>query len=178
MNAVVEILTRAQQENLPCLLVGGHAVILYQVPRFTRDIDFVIPDEMTERWLEFLGRLSYRIYHRTDAFIQLEPAVPGAMPPVDLMLVDGSTWAKLLAKSEERDAGEGMRLPVPHPWHLIAMKLTAAKSPNRRAGSSDWSDIFDLLQVCKIDLADQEFRSMVVQFGGEESLRRLEEGTQ
>jgi hypothetical protein len=39
LNAVVETLKRAQQETLPCLVVGGHAVILYQVPRFTRDSD-------------------------------------------------------------------------------------------------------------------------------------------
>lgn len=174
MNAVVEILKRAQQEQLPGLLVGGHAVILYQVPRFTRDIDFVIPEEAIDRWLEFLQRLSYRIYHRTEAFIQLEPATPGTMPPVDLMLVDQSTWTKLNVQAEERDAGEGMHLRVPHPWHLIAMKLSAAKSPTRRAGASDWSDILDLLRTCKIDLADPEFRKLVVKFGGDEALQRME----
>jgi hypothetical protein len=177
VNAVIEILKRAQQEQLPCLLVGGHAVILYQVPRFTRDIDFVVPDEATGRWLDFLQRLRYRVYHRTGAFIQLEPATPGSMPPVDLMLVDENTWAKLIAKAESRDAGEGMHLPVPHPWHLIAMKLTAAKSAVRRAGALDWSDIFDLLRTCKIDLADPEFRKLVVQFGGEEALYRMEHQT-
>jgi hypothetical protein len=154
LNAVVEILKRAQQEELPCLLVGGHAVILYQVPRFTRDIDFVVPDAATDRWLDFLQRLKYQVYHRTSAFIQLEPDTPGTMPPVDLMLVEEGTWAKLLAQAQERDAGEGMHLMVPHPWHLIAMKLTAANATTRRAGASDWSDIFDLLRTCKIDLGD------------------------
>ncbi len=176
MNPAVEILKRAQEQQLPCLLVGGHAVILYNIPRFTRDIDFVVPDEAVERWLDFLQKLSYGVYHRTGAFIQLEPATPGTMPPVDLMLVDETTWAKLLAKAEQRDAGEGILLPVPHPWHLIAMKLTAAKSPVRRAGASDWSDIFDLLRTCKIDLADPEFRQLVMQFGGEESLERMDRG--
>ncbi len=99
------------------------------------------------------------------------------MPPVDLMLVDESTWAKLLAQAQERDAGEGMHLQVPHPWHLIAMKLTAAKSATRRTGASDWSDIFDLLRTCKIDLADPEFRKLVVQYGGEEALHRMEHET-
>ncbi len=178
MNAVVEILKRAQQEKLPSLLVGGHAVILYQIPRFTRDIDFVVPENATEQWLDFLQRLGYRVYHRTDAFIQLEPATPGSMPPVDLMLVDQSTWEKLDGQAEERDAGEGMHLRVPHPWHFIAMKLTAAKSPQRRAGAADWSDILDLLRTCKIDLADPEFRKLVVQFGGNEALNRMENQNQ
>lgn len=177
MNAVVEILKRAQAEELPCLLVGGHAVILYAVPRFTRDIDFLIPDDAVERWLEFLQRLRYRVYHRTGAFIQLEPATPGSMPPIDLMLADESTWGKLLEKAQQRDAGEGMHLPVPHPWHLIAMKLAAAQSSTRRAGASDWPDIFDLLRTCEVDLHDREFREIVLQFGGEEALRRMEEGS-
>lgn len=174
MNAVVEILKRTQQEQLPCLVVGGHAVILYQIPRFTRDIDFVVPDEAMERWLDFLQRLQYRVYHRTGAFIQLEPAAPGSLPPVDLMLVDKDTWSKLQAKAQSRDAGEGLRLPVPHPWHLIAMKLTAARSATRRAGASDWSDIFDLLRTCGIDLNDPEFRQLVVQFGGDDALNRID----
>lgn len=174
MNAVVEILRRAQAENLPCLLVGGHAVILYQIPRFTRDIDLLIPDAATERWLDFLQRLKYRVYHRTGAFLQLEPETPGSLPPVDLMLVDEDTWVKLRAKAEERDAGDGLRLPVPHPWHLIAMKLTAANAATRRAGASDWSDIFDLLRTCEIDLKDGEFRQLVMQFGGKAALEHME----
>ena len=153
-------------------------MILYQVPRFTRDLDLVIPDGAADRWLDFLQRLKYRVYHRVDAFIQLEPATPGSMPPVDLMLVDEGTWAKLLAQAQVRDAGDGMRLSVPHPWHLIAMKLTAAKSAARRAGASDWGDIFDLLRTCKIDLTDPEFRKLVVRYGGEEALQRMEGGTQ
>jgi hypothetical protein len=176
MSVVLEIVKRAQQEKLPGLLVGGHAVILYAVPRFTRDIDFLVPDHAVEQWLGFLQRLSYRVYHRTEAFIQLEPATPGTLPPIDLMLVDEKTWANLLAKAEERDAGEGMRLAVPHPWHLIAMKLTAAKAPGRRATGSDWSDILDLIRTCKIDLADPEFRQLVIRFGGEEALQRMKEG--
>jgi hypothetical protein len=126
LNAVVEILRRAQQENLPCLLVGGHAVILYQIPRFTRDIDFLVPDEAVQPWVDFLQRLQYRIYHRADAFVQLEPAVPGSLPPT------------------------------------------------RRAGASDWSDIFDLLRTCEIDLKDPEFQNLVVQFGGDEALDRMQ----
>ena len=92
MNAIIDILKRAGQAQLPHLLVGGHAVILYRVPRFTRDLDLVIPGEAIDQWLEFLQRLTYGIYHRTDAFVQLEPATSGIMPPVDLMLVDKDTW--------------------------------------------------------------------------------------
>ena len=56
------------------------------------------------------------------------------------------------------------------------MKLTAAKAPGRRATGSDWNDILDLMRTCKIDLADPEFRQLVIRFGGEEALQRMEEG--
>ncbi|MGI9173431.1 MAG: hypothetical protein ACR2F0_08995 [Chthoniobacterales bacterium] len=174
MNVIVEIVKRARLEELPCLVVGGHAVILYQIPRFTRDLDFLIPDEAVDRWLDFLQRLSYRVFHRTGAFIQLEPATAGSRPPVDLILVDEQTWIKLIGKAQERDAGEGLSLPVPHPWHLIAMKLRATKSATRRADAVDWSDILDLVQTCRIDLSDPEFQKIVLQFGGEESLQRMQ----
>lgn len=175
VNAVIEIVKRARGEELPCLVVGGHAVILYQIPRFTRDLDFLIPEEAVDRWLDFLLRLSYSVFHRTGAFIQLEPATPGSLPPVDLMLVDKQTWGKLVAEAQEREAGEGLSLPVPHPWHLIAMKLAAAKSATRRSSAVDWSDILELLQTCKIDLGDPEFQKVVIQFGGEEALQRMQE---
>ncbi|MBA2271512.1 MAG: hypothetical protein H0W20_13100 [Chthoniobacterales bacterium] len=174
MNGLYELADRARREKLPFLVVGGHAVILYHVPRFTRDIDLLIPESAATAWLEFLQKFRYRVYHQTEAFIQLEPFEPGTLPPVDLMLVDAGTWAKLEAKAVEREAGGDLRLPVPHVWHLIAMKLAAAQSIQRRKEASDWPDVLHLVRVCQIDLANPDFRSMVMQYGGKEALRRLE----
>lgn len=174
MNGLYELVERARREALPFLIVGGHAVILYNVPRFTRDIDLLIPEQALASWLEFLSRFRFRIYHQTDAFVQLEPAEPGSLPPVDLMLVDAATWDKLTAKAEERDSGRELRLPVPHVWHLIAMKLAASSSAQRRAEALDWADVLQLVKVCKINLADPEFRRIVQQYGGEDALARLQ----
>ncbi len=177
MHGLYELAERARREELPFLVVGGHAVILYNVPRFTRDIDLLVPESAMAQWLAFLSRFRYRIYHRTDAFVQLEPDEPGTLPPVDLMLVDAETWTKLAAKAVERETGGELRLPVPHVWHLIAMKLAAAKSSHRRAAAVDWSDIFHLVEACQIDLADSEFRSIVRQYGGNDALQRLDSET-
>ena len=125
-------------------------------------------------WLEFLRKFHYRVYHQTNAFIQLEPEAPGTLPPVDLMLVDEGTWSKLIAKAEERETGKELRLPVPHVWHLIAMKLSAANSPQRRIEASDWSDIIQLIRVCKIDPTNPDFRSIVLRYGGEDAWQRLQ----
>lgn len=36
------------------ILIGGNAVIAHGVPRFTRDVDFVIPERETMPWRQFL----------------------------------------------------------------------------------------------------------------------------
>ena len=41
----------AQTHQLPFLLIGGNAVIRYGIPRFTRDIDLLIPDTHEKAWL-------------------------------------------------------------------------------------------------------------------------------
>lgn len=38
------------------LLIGDNAVIAYGVPRFTRDLDFVIPDREENGWRKFSRR--------------------------------------------------------------------------------------------------------------------------
>jgi hypothetical protein len=46
---------RAQESGLSeYLLIGGSAVITYGAPRFTRDLDFVIPDREQIGWRTFL----------------------------------------------------------------------------------------------------------------------------
>ena len=35
-----------------------------------------------------------------------------------------------------------------------------------------------IVQTCKIDVSDPEFRKLIIQFGGGESLRRVDEGMQ
>jgi len=175
MLPVFDLLQRINRSDFPFLVVGGHAVILHGIPRFTRDLDLLIPENSIESWLTLLGKLGYQSYHRSEAFVQLEASAQGALPPVDLMIVDSTTWSKLLEKSLEQNSGAGGVLPVPHPWHLIAMKLQAASAPTRRGSAVDWSDILQLILSCSINIADPEFRAIVLKYGGDSALQRIDE---
>lgn len=172
--SIVQIVQKAEEQKLPCLLVGGHAVILYGVTRFTRDFDLLIPDTHEEPWTRFLsGQFHYRRYHATHAFLQFDHTSPD-FPPIDIMLVDGSTWEKLRAKARTLPLDKGVSAPVPHPAHLVALKLAAVSSRYRRRGNADWADIVNLIQEQELSLDDPEFRALVLRYGGEETLKRLQ----
>ena len=103
-----KILSSADERNLPFLLIGGNAVILYGHPRNTIDLDLLIPQSKRSAWLDLVHGLGFRLHHGTDAFVQLEPASrEGA--PIDLMLVDERTWELLAARPERREVLGCMR---------------------------------------------------------------------
>ena len=155
------------------LLIGGNAVIAHGVPRFTRDIDFVIPEAQKATWRSFLEGHGFPFFHGTPAFEQYEDPTK-RKPRVDLMIVDEGTWEKLFSDAWNYDLGDGISARVASPQHLIAMKLKACLSQHRREDAVDWSDIVELSLLHQFDPAkDEKFSDFVLQFGGEGLHRRL-----
>ncbi len=155
------------------LVIGGHAVIVYGVPRFTRDIDFLIPSDLSLRWRDLLEPLGYRFGHGTAAFEQFFPSNESALPRIDLMLVDRSTWGKLSAAAETHPFSEGLSLRVPAAKHMIALKLNAATSPTRQRASQDWDDVSELIRRCNLDIHEPELEALILRYGGEGAWSRL-----
>jgi hypothetical protein len=169
------LVQEAQARSLPFILVGGHAAILLGVPRFTRDIDFLITDVDRQKWKEFLEEMGYRLYHRVHAFDQFESKVRQEPPmsPVDLMLVDASTWEKLSAAAVMRRMEEGFSVRVPNPLHLIAMKLQASKAPFRKPNNQDFQDVIQLILANGVDLTDPEVGAIIQKYGSNEVLDQI-----
>ncbi|MEM7603165.1 MAG: nucleotidyltransferase [Verrucomicrobiota bacterium] len=177
-NLLADTLQRICSRAVECevvdfLLIGGNAVIAYGVPRFTRDIDFVIPEDALPTWRDLLEMENYRCFQATHAFAQFED-VSAIAPRVDLMIVDQSTWEKLLGEAREAEYGRGIPLKVAAVEHLIAMKLRAVKSPQRRFDAVDWQDIIELSYREGLDPGKHEqFRNLVLDFGSEDLLEKL-----
>lgn len=178
-NPVEQVLTRIASAALAeglCdfLLVGGNAVILYGVPRFTRDVDFLIPAEDDLRWRSFLEGQGFRFIHGTPGFAQFE-GPDSCCPRIDLMLVDRSTWDKLVAESTLHSIAEGLSLRLPVVHHLIAMKLRASRSATRANPEQDWSDCVELVRRHGYTLEEPGFHALVLKYGGPEGVQRLRE---
>ena len=155
------------------LLIGGNAVIAHGVPRFTRDVDFVIPERVNLEWRSFLEQQGFFFLHGTTAFQQFHDSA-GGKPGIDLMLVHESTWNKLSADAWILDLGGQLTARVASPQHIIAMKLKACLSEHRRDDAVDWSDIVELSRVHGFDpRTDEKFAAFVLEFGGETLLQKL-----
>lgn len=170
---VVTILRASAERGLPRLLIGGNAVILLGFIRTTADFDLMVPVSARSRWVDLLRELGWKLYNGTGAFAQFEAAEKGGTP-FDRMFVSAETWDKVVAGAREVElAGEFVHLPKPE--FLVALKLHAALSPTRSKPESDWEDIRQIVRICGLDPAEPAFRAIILRYGGEHALARIEE---
>lgn len=173
LESLAEIIRKAEDLKLPYLLVGGHAVVLYGIPRFTHDFDLLIPETKVEAWTQFLTtHFHYRLFHSSHAFLRFENDLPN-YPVTDFVVVDWSTWKKLIARAEIRPLTSNTSVRLPRPAHLIAMKLTALSAPHRRKDNFDWFDIINLIREQKLSLEDPELQAIILRYGNNEILQKL-----
>src|SRR5688500_968978 len=116
----------SREQDLPFLLIGGHAVNLFGYSRDTHDIDLLIRREQSPKWKEIILNMGYSVFKEEDNFVQFSPKRAPAAWPLDLMLVTNETFAKLFAASTER-LENGVPFKVPAVEHLIALKLHVLK---------------------------------------------------
>jgi hypothetical protein len=146
---VVAVLRAAAERGLPSLVIGGVAVILSGDTRSTSDLDLLVPEDKRPEWLDLMRELDFRVFHGTEAFVQLE-AGPGGGAPVDLMFVDKATWTTLIDRARVVDLG-GEPVLLPRPQSLVALKLHSAGSATRSKPALDWEDIRQIVRICGLD---------------------------
>jgi len=150
--------TSSRDLSLRFLVIGGHAINAYGYTRTTLDADILIAVEDAKRFRMVFEELGHQWEGETNAFVRFAPV--GGDPvsqPIDLMLVDRSTFDQMDAQKVWLHFGEAL-LPVPSPLHLIALKLHAMRNPERFATGRDLADILQLIRICAIDLQSAEFQ--------------------
>ena len=143
----------AKARGLPYLLIGGYAVIAHGFPRLTFDVDLAIERARKSEWLQCAAALGYSVHHDGGAFLQLGSKEHDW--PLDFMLLNDSTFAKLSATSVERTI-DGVTVRIPSVLHLIALKIHALNHTRTRRFLKDFEDVTELIQRDKIDLASPE----------------------
>lgn len=95
-----------------------------------------------------------------------------AMGRIDFVYVSGETAAKIFDNAKQvltLNQGE-MKLPVPKPEHLVAMKLFAMKNDPTRA-FQEIADIHYLLMLP--DINEEEIREYFKKYGFQEQLKGI-----
>lgn len=161
----------ADQRGLGFLVIGGLAVNAHGYSRFTGDVDVLVRRSEADAWVGALGEMGYAPTNRTGAFVQLAPPLPGLWP-VDLMLVNDSTFAHLAAEAREANLA-GTRVRIPSVEHLCALKLHVLKQALPHRDSKDLTDLIHLIRFNRIDPKDAAFRRLVEKYGTSALYERL-----
>jgi hypothetical protein len=161
LTAVSNFLDRRGQ---PFAVIGGISMAAYGMVRTTLDLDLVTPAAAQEDLIEFLEADGYDTLHRSSGYsnhIHPDPE----MGRIDVVYVGGDTARQVFSNLRIVDGPADLRIPVPRPEHLAAMKIFAIKNdPERRL--AELEDIRFLLSLDDIDR--DEVRGYFARYGLEE----------
>ena len=164
---------RARRLSLPYLLIGGHAVNVYAEPRATLDVDLLVQQEDKTRWVSMLSDEGFQLSRDGGNFLQFQPPY-GTNWRLDLMLVNADTFQKLKADSREVSS-LGLRIIVPSPLHLIALKLHAMVHGPTDRYEKDFVDIVGIARNEKLDPQSELLGDIFARFGTVEIYDRFKE---
>lgn len=133
-------------------LIGGVALATYGVSRTTQDLDFIVDLAGQDALIDFLESLGYRTLHRSRSYSNHLHSDPDR-GRLDFVYVSPETGDQLFAGCLPRQGPAGLRVPVPRPEHLAALKILAMKNDPART-FQDLADIRSLLVLPGVDRAE------------------------
>jgi hypothetical protein len=167
------IATRAAKANLACLLAGGHAVIVHGHPRSTFDLDLVVRREDREGWLRLARDMGYELFHEGKTFLQFNATRAEGLP-LDLMIVNEDTFAKLMAEAVPAPPATA-DVKVVSLRHLLALKCHAIKHGHAGRIEKDLDDVIRLVEVNRLDIGKPEIRDLFLKHGTRDLYEKVQQ---
>ena len=141
MREIIDLFWRSQ---IPFLVIGGHAVNLYNVHRTTQDVDCMVAASDKPAVAAMLVERGFVESPQEAGFSRFRHSSL-SYPVVDVMQVNEATWSKMWPVRKETELF-GVPVSVPALPHLIALKLHAIKQNPARL-LKDGSDITQLVST-------------------------------
>jgi hypothetical protein len=159
-----------EEKQHPYAVIGGVGLAAYGMPRATCYLDLVLDANAQAAMIQFLESLGYETLHRSTGYSNHRHA-EREMGSVDVVYVRDETSRRVFDASRVLEGPGGLRVPIPSPEHLIAMKVVAMKNDPSRT-YQDMADIRFLLTLADVDR--DEVRSQFEKHGLLERYRELE----
>ncbi|MBI4659630.1 MAG: hypothetical protein HY735_12390 [Verrucomicrobia bacterium] len=153
----------ARSRGLEFLVIGAHAVFHHGCPRESADLDLLVRKNARGEWLDLLASLGYRVFQEREVFLQLNASEREAWP-VDLMLVNDETFAKMREAAVEVEFADAKGL-IPCVEHLIALKLHALKHGRIHRFLKDFQDVEGIVRKNELDLKSESIRQLFLKHG-------------
>lgn len=133
----------------PWAVVGGVGLAALGLARTTLDLDLAVPAAAQSELIAFVESLGYRTLYRSAGFSNHEHDLD-SFGRVDFVYLDEETARRLFGEASERAGPGGLRVRVPRPEHLAAMKVAAMRSDPERT-FQELADIRFLLTLPGVD---------------------------
>jgi hypothetical protein len=171
VNPLETIAARAAEKGLTFLLAGGHAVIAHGHPRNTFDLDLIICRDARESWIKVVHEMGYTLHHEGPTFLQFNSPKKEDLP-LDLMLVNGETFARLMAEASPVSPSTP-QAKVVSLRHLLSLKCHAIKYGHPGRIVKDADDVLQLVLVNGIDINAPEMRELFLKHGTAELYEKV-----
>ncbi|WP_038166542.1 nucleotidyl transferase AbiEii/AbiGii toxin family protein [Verrucomicrobium sp. BvORR106] len=159
LQLVIQSLASAQDEGkLRFHLIGGYGLDAHHYHRDTRDLDILIASDEAEVVHEIVSLLGYVQHDKTPAFLRYWHPTDAKFLPIDVMLVNSSTFAKLSSDSITHSF-QGVEVTCPSVASFIALKLHALKNNPGRT-RKDLNDIAALVEKNPGSVTLQEVKAL------------------
>lgn len=146
-------------------------MIAHGYARATFDLDLIIRRDDRDNWTELAREAGYALYREGGTFLQFNPANPEVLP-LDLMLVNDSTFAGLMAEAIPAPASaEGAQMVSLR--HLLALKCHAIKNGHARRIVKDADDVIRLVEANRLDVNEPEIRQLFLKHGTAEFYEKI-----
>ena len=153
----------ALEKGLEYLVIGAHAVFYHGSPRESGDLDLLVRKRFRPEWLDLFQAIGYPLFVEREVFLQLNPPDREAWP-VDLMLVNDETFAKMRTAALEVNFADAKGL-IPCVEHLIALKLHALKNGRIHRFLKDFQDVEGIIRKNALDLQSERIRQLFLKYG-------------
>ena len=169
--ALVLLLKLFRDKSIKVVLVGGLACGVWKHFRATRDIDFLVHEDLYEIIIKEMKSLGYLncIEYDELGIIKFDEVADKGLPEVDFVIANREYLREILRTAVIADYGEE-KLHIANPEQLITLKLKAIKdNPGR---DLDWYDIKNLIRLNSDNVSLDRVEELLKQF---DLMERLDE---
>jgi hypothetical protein len=152
-------------------VIGGLAMAVHGSSRTTLDVDIVVDADVQDKLITFLQSQGFETLHRSTGYSNHLHVDPD-LGRIDVVYVSSDTSRQIIKNMNDHPGPGGMKISVPRPEHLAAMKAYSIKNDPERT-LRELADIRVLLDAPGVDR--EEINSYFVRYGLEELLDRLYE---
>jgi hypothetical protein len=151
-------------------VIGALGLAAQGHSRATFDVDIVTTGEIQADLIGFLESMGYRTEHCSSGYSNHAHSDPD-LGRLDVVYLRGESSMAILEGATMQDGPSGVRIPVPRPEHLAALKIFAIKNNPLRV-LQDLEDVRRILQFPGVD--KDEIEGYFRRYGLEGLLDRIE----